>query len=83
MEHHTSPTLTEAAVKSKVENLFKIFGLIVAAFASLMAIDPNPSELETADKSVGIMMKEWRRRQISTTLKAHVMEHHVIETTES
>jgi hypothetical protein len=43
MEHHTSPTLTAATVKSKVENLFKIFGLIDAAFASLMAIDPDPS----------------------------------------
>jgi hypothetical protein len=57
MEHHTSPTLTEATVKSKFEDLFKIFGLIDAAFASLMAIDPNPSELATAEKSVGILMK--------------------------
>jgi hypothetical protein len=29
---------------------------------------------------VGILMKEWRRQQIPMTLKAHVMEHHVIET---
>jgi hypothetical protein len=43
MEHHTSPTLTEATVKSKVEDLFKIFGLIDADFSSLMAIDPNPT----------------------------------------
>jgi FtsZ-binding cell division protein ZapB len=50
MEHHTSPTLTAATVKSKVEDLLKIFGLIDAAFASLMAIDPNPSELATAEK---------------------------------
>jgi hypothetical protein len=50
MEHHTSPTLAAATVKSKVENLFKIFGLIDAYFASLMAIDPNPSELATAEK---------------------------------
>jgi hypothetical protein len=67
-------------VKSKVENLFKIFGLIDADFASLMAIDPNPSEVAAADKSVGIVMKEWRRQQIPMTLKAHVMEHHAIET---
>jgi hypothetical protein len=80
MEHHTSPTLTAATVKSKVENLFKIFGLIDAAFASLMAIDPNSSELETAEKIVVILMKEWRRQKIPTTLMAHVMEHHVIET---
>jgi hypothetical protein len=80
MEHHTSPTLTAATVKSKVEDFFKIFGLIDAAFASLMAIDPNLSELVTAEKSVGILMKECRRQQIPMTLKAHVMEHHVIET---
>jgi hypothetical protein len=80
MEHHTSPTLTAATVKSKDENLFKLFGLIDAAFASLMETDPNPSEVSTAEKSVGTMMKEWRRRQISMTLEAHVMEHHVIET---
>jgi hypothetical protein len=48
MEHHISPTLTSATVSSKVEDLFKIFGLIDAAFDSLMAIDHDPSEPATA-----------------------------------
>jgi hypothetical protein len=65
--------------KKKLDDFLQLCGMIDSVFASLSIIDPTEVEISDAERKVITLMKLWRAQGHSMTLKAHILEHHMIQ----
>jgi len=64
-------------INNTVDDAAATFGLIDAAMSSLLVIYPSDQENMKVRSFVSALMGQWRQMGLSSTLKAHVMEHHI------
>jgi len=65
-------------INEKMQQLDLTLGLLDAAFYYLNIPHPNNEEKERASEAVKALSSQWRKNKLSVTLKAHVMEQHVV-----
>jgi hypothetical protein len=61
-----------------LDGFLSICGLIDAAFSAFLVIDPSEAEIEDAEKKLQKLMNVWCAQKMSITLKAHILEHHMV-----
>jgi hypothetical protein len=65
--------------KKKLDDFLQLCGMIDAVFAAISVIDPTEVELSDAERKAITMMKLWRAQCHIMTLKAHILEHRMIQ----
>jgi hypothetical protein len=71
-------TCSTVTVDEQIKQLELTLGLLDAAFYYLNIPHPNDDEKKKAKDAVEALSKQWREVGLSVTLKAHVMEKHVV-----
>jgi hypothetical protein len=71
-------TCSADVIKEKIHQLDITLGLLNAAFYYLNIPHPNNEEKERASDAVKALSTQWRKIQLSVTLKAHVIEQHIV-----
>jgi len=71
-------TCSADIINNKMHQLDITLGLLDAAFYYLTIPHPNNEEKERASDVVKALSTQWRKIQLSVTLKAHVMEQHIV-----
>jgi hypothetical protein len=75
-EKDTSCSDEEAT--AKLDAFLSVCGLIEAAFSALFVIDPSEEGILDAEQKVQKLMSVWCGLNMSITLKAHIIENHMI-----
>jgi hypothetical protein len=63
----------------KTNSLQQTLGLLDAAFAYLSILHPNDEEKQKRRKAVNALIKDWRKKGLSISLKIHAMEAHTCD----
>jgi hypothetical protein len=61
-----------------LDAFLSICGLIDTTFSALLVIGPSEDEILDAEKKIKKLMSVWREHKMSVTLKAYILEHHMI-----
>jgi hypothetical protein len=71
-------TCDNATINEKIKQLEHTLGLLDAAFYYLNIPHPTDDEKAKASQAAEALSKNWRDVGLSVTLKAHVMEKHIV-----
>jgi hypothetical protein len=78
LEMKKNETYNNATINSKIKQLELTLGLLDADFHYLNKPHPTNDEKAKSSQAIEALTKHWRDISFSITLKAHVMEQHIV-----
>jgi hypothetical protein len=69
----------DATVHDETNSLQQMLGLLDAAFSYLSILHPNDEEKQKGREAVNALIRDWRKKGLSISLKAHLMEAHTYD----